>query len=397
MTVHKDLATQYHQQDTDYYCGAASAQMVLAQCGAGLVDQVTLYADNHAHSTAESGWYTAPDGLTWTMNNHQSSKYFVLDSRDDEDSISRIIAWTIHHYQISPIAMVYGWAHWIVVRGVTTSATPTSFLDPGYTISGFDINNPWPPTPAPPGPPPHTSGDVCGSGGARGVADEHISYSTWQTDYMTGIPSGHWGGKFVAVCDPEPPGRSVPVERVPWQPRFDGRELLSAEVAANLSLELADEAGLTTRARWRKALGDRVVGEPVLVQRLDRQDSYYYLVPRGGEGDLATSVVALDARFGTYQQSRILTRRRLPALVTLGREEVDEHVFGRVHTLQGRLGEIRIRPEIACVSRHWVWRPCRESLSPYYPFKLVTYGNHRFYLRSDGRMFAGLTTNARGI
>ena len=40
------------------------------------------------------------------MNNHQSSKYFVLDARDDEDSISRIIAWTIHHYQISPIAMV---------------------------------------------------------------------------------------------------------------------------------------------------------------------------------------------------------------------------------------------------------------------------------------------------
>ena len=133
------------------------------------------------------------------------------------------------------------------------------------------------------------------------------------------------------------------------------------------------------------------------MQRLDRHDSYYYLVPRGGENDLATSVVALDARFGTYQQSRILTRRRLPALVTLGRDEVDEHVFGRVHALQGRLGEIRIRPEIACVSRHWVWRPCRESLSPYYPFKLVTYGNHRFYLRSDGRMFAGLTTNSRGI
>ena len=35
MAVHEDLAVQYHQQDTDYYCGGASAQMVLAQIGAG--------------------------------------------------------------------------------------------------------------------------------------------------------------------------------------------------------------------------------------------------------------------------------------------------------------------------------------------------------------------------
>ena len=46
MTVH-DLATQYHQQDTDYYCGAATAHMALRQCGAGILGQVGLYNDNH--------------------------------------------------------------------------------------------------------------------------------------------------------------------------------------------------------------------------------------------------------------------------------------------------------------------------------------------------------------
>jgi hypothetical protein len=91
MTIHEDLPTQYHQQDTDYYCGAATAQMVLQQCGAGILGQVGLYNDNHSHSTAESGWYTAPDGLTWTMNNRQSSKYFVLDALATEDAISRMI------------------------------------------------------------------------------------------------------------------------------------------------------------------------------------------------------------------------------------------------------------------------------------------------------------------
>ena len=139
------------------------------------------------------------------MNNRQSSKYFVLDTLATEDAISRMICWTIHHYKVSPIAMVFGSAHWITVRGYTASAAPTNSGDVGYTISGFDVNNPWPPTPMPGPPPPHTGGRCVWIRRHRGVADEHISYTTWKTDYMTGIPSGHWGGKFVAVCDPEPP------------------------------------------------------------------------------------------------------------------------------------------------------------------------------------------------
>jgi hypothetical protein len=113
MPVSEDLTVAYHQQDTDYYCGAACAQMVLDSIGAGLLNQDDLYNDNHAHSTAESGWYSAPDGVLWTMNalkppSPTFNSYFVLDALDHEDSISRCIVWTIHHYKVAPIAMVYG-------------------------------------------------------------------------------------------------------------------------------------------------------------------------------------------------------------------------------------------------------------------------------------------------
>lgn len=65
----KNLTIQMHQQDTDYYCGAACAQMVLASpsINAGVLDQDDLYADNHSHSTLDAGWATGPDGLQWTM------------------------------------------------------------------------------------------------------------------------------------------------------------------------------------------------------------------------------------------------------------------------------------------------------------------------------------------
>lgn len=396
MTVHEDLVTQYHQQDTSYYCGAASAQMVLEQCGSGLLGQVGLYNDNHSHSTAEANWYTAPDGLTWTMNNRQSGRYFVLDALSTEDAISRMIAWTIHHYRVSPIAMVYGSNHWIVVRGYTASGTPSHSGDVGYMLSGFDINNPWPPTPMPGSPPPHSAGDVCGTGGDRGVADEHVSYNTWRTDYMTGIPGGHWGGKFVAICDPEPPPDRHPDSQEERLPRYDGERLIERGLAGELAEKALSEVGLVDRDGWRKALDGTEPGAAILVQRLDRIDSFYWVVPRN-RGGLTTAVVNIDARFGDYMQARALPDAQGTALLTLDRKEIESFVYDRTHQLAGDRGEVLIRPDLACISDHWGWRPCRESLSPYYPFKMINYGAFRFYLRSDGVLFTSLTTGDRGI
>lgn len=396
MTTHEDLANQYHQQDTDYYCAAACAQMVLEQCGAGLLDQDDLYNDNHSHSTAEANWYTAPDGLQWTLNNRQSGKYFVLDALSSEDALSRMLAWTIHHYRVSPVAMVYGSAHWIVVRGYTASATPSSSSDVSYTLSGFDVNNPWPPTPTPGSPPPHTAADVCGSGGDRGVADEHISYATWQSTYMTGVPGGRWGGKFVAVCDPEPPPTRRPERQERPKPLFDGAQLIEGSAARDLSLRGVEEAGLLTREQWERAFDGVTPGEPVLVQRLDHLDSFYWIVPQTRNG-VVTAAVNVDARTGLYMQSRALSRHEGQALLTLSRDDVQKLIYDRPHQLAGEAGRLRLRPDIACVSREWVWRPCWESLSPFYPFKLVSYGAHRLYLRSDGAVFTSLTLTGRGI
>ncbi|GAG26524.1 unnamed protein product, partial [marine sediment metagenome] len=159
MTTHENLTVPYHQQDTNYYCGAACAQMVLASAnvGAGILDQDDLYADNHSHSTIESGWASGPDGLTWTMNDRRPPAFtnpFVLFALSNEDSTSRKIIWTIHHYQVAPISLVFGSAHWIVVRGYQASAAPANSGDTSYTISSFDVNNPWPPCPSWDAPPP---------------------------------------------------------------------------------------------------------------------------------------------------------------------------------------------------------------------------------------------------
>jgi len=407
MPIQEDLAVQYHQQDIDYYCGAACAQMVLESIGAGLLDQDNLYADNNSHSTIEAGWASGPDGLTWTLNDRRPpgfTNWFVLFDLAGEDAISRKICWTIHHYEVAPVALVYGWQHWIVVRGFDASAAPTGSGDTSYTITAFDVNNPWPPppsfyappTPPPAPPPPHNVGDGCGTGGDRGIANEHITYATWQADYMTGVPGGHWIGKFIAVCDPEPPADRVGEQRPPVQ-RLPGDRLIDPTLASENALAGLRDFGLYERDAWKTALQGTRPGDPVLVERLDRLDSFYYIVPMIARRKRTPVAVSVDARFGNYRQAVALPEQGTSILTGLDQKTILERIVNQKIELGDRLGKVLIRPEAYCLHPTLVWKPCRESLSPFYPFHMITLGAHRIYIRIDGQIFTTLHDDIRGF
>src|SRR5215212_6959252 len=217
MSIHETAhnVVTYHQQDTSWFCGAAAAQMVLDSIGAGLLKQDQLFNNNNSPNVAENGWYSPPDGLAMSMQNSSPpafADFFDLVALPSEEAISRKICWAIHHHGIAPIALVFGDGHWIVVTGYTASQAPTSSTDTSYNIESFDIHNPFPPAPG--SPPPHNNGiDNCGTGGNRGIANENVVYQDpsggaspnyWRSTYMTGVPYGYWGGKFIAICDADP-------------------------------------------------------------------------------------------------------------------------------------------------------------------------------------------------
>jgi hypothetical protein len=407
MPVHEDLTVSYHQQDTNYYCGAACAQMVLDSIGTGLLNQDDLYSDNHTHSVAEPGWYTAPDGLNWTLNHRKPASFgqiFVIYTPTNEDSISRKIIWTIHHYKVAPVAMVYHSAHWIVVRGYTASAAPSNYSDVGYSISGFDVNNPWPPTPsasnwalAPP--PPHGPSDGCGSGGDRGIVDEHISYTAWHDTYMTGVQGGYWGGQFIAVCDPDPLPQLVGTPGYVAK-RLTGERLVPAQEAIGLATAGLKEYGLLERTNYKEVVDRNQFGQAVLVQRLDRLDQFYYIVPAGPPAERAAEIplaVLVNARTGEYLQSAIRRGDRGGILAHSNPGMARELVVGKTVELHDRLGKMLVRPEATCQYPTLVWKPCRESLSPYYPFHMFTVGGQHIYVRTDGAVFTTLHDADRGI
>ena len=407
----------YHQQDTDYYCGAACAQMVLESLGAGILDQDDLYAENHSHNQKDPtvNWATPPDGLTMTLNHHapavpspavpHAPPYFVIyPNIMSEDAISRKIVWTIYHYKVAPVALVYGWDHWIVVTCYEASADPTSYADTSYTISAFHVNNPWPPVPSfylppappPPAPPPHSGTDGCGTGGNRGIADEHISYSTWQSTYMTGVPNGYWKGQFIAVCDPDPP---VARHGIALPPRTyaSGEMLIPSGRALELTQTALKDYGLADRPAWKEALGRSKAEAPVLVQRLDRTNDYYYIIPYVTAAGELLAMASINARLGNYRQSVLLPGPAKNLFTTLDRKAALGLVAGKKLELGDRLGRIIVRNEVLCQFPTLVWQPCLESLSPYYPFYMVTVGSHRIFIRIDGQIFTKLTTDVQGV
>ena len=238
----------------------------------------------------------------------------MLFALDTEDLISRKICWTIRNSQGAPIAMVFGSAHWIVVRGYTASAAPADYSDTSYPIDSFDVNNP---RTADAGrkqsvagaATPHTDGtDGCGTGGSRGLANENISYSTWQSTYMTGITGGYWNGsswrcRSRAAADSARRAFAAADEAA----QVPGRTVAGRQATARTE-ESLKAYGLATRDHYSQALGHTKFGEAVLVQRLDLPDTFYWIV-LATEGSFNTLAVAVDAKSGLYMS---LGRARRP-------------------------------------------------------------------------------------
>jgi hypothetical protein len=314
-----------------------------------------------------------------------------------------MITWTIYDWLVAPVALVYGSAHWIVVRGYTASHAPSSPADTSYSICAFDVNNPWPPTPSPGPPPPHADNtDGCGTGGSRGVTDEHISYNEWRSTYMTGVPGGYWAGKFVAVCDPAPPpdlpGRTT--QEPPGFVREIDRLLNRGEVLEGMK-QAIELSCLLENPWWENLLNAVEFDRPVLVQRLDTADDYYWVVPAaGGE---RSAYLSIDARRGTFRQAIALPAGASSGLTGAeirepSNEELAEELTGKLRDVCDLREQIVVRPEALSVHPALVWRPCRESMSPFAPFRMITIGDHRLFLRIlDGALFTSLTVGERGL
>jgi len=389
----KHTGCRYHTQDTGYYCSAACSMMVLAEIGVpySQLDQDDLYNDIHAHNAASSGWYGDPYGIRYVLNNRRPAGTYgyIASLPTTEEEGSRKIVHTLHKYGVSPIALVFGCAHWIVIPGCITDVEPVSGAN--YAINGFWIHNSVAEDNEP-----HDATDPCGSGGVNGTGNEYVTYNTWQDDYFTGCNYNNPDGlkQYITVVDPEPPKIGLP-RHVPREMLADGRRIIERNQAIEFSMK-GIEKHLAKDERVNEILRKNNPGKPLLVKRLDRLNKYYYLVPhQNSEGVRAYSEV--DARYGEFMGVSLLERnierkampRVLPTRFITRR--LMRQTNGRIE-LKAQKRALKLFPEAVSVSPTMVWTPCQESYSPAMPFYLYMVGTTPIYVRIDGKIFTELTT-----
>ncbi len=198
----------------------------------------------------------------------------------------------------------------------------------------------------------------------------------------------------MAACDPQRPPTTPGRPGRRFGPLLAENRLLSQNDAAKASLEGLESYGLSKRAQYREVSRARPRGA-VLVQRLDRTDEFYYIVPYGLDEATPLSVI-VNAGRSEYRQS-IIGDPGSTVFSSRSAEEVAREVVGRRFELPERLGSVLVRPEAVSQYPTLVWKPCRQSLSPYYPFHMFTVGRTSIYVRVDGEIFTQLTDWDKGI
>jgi hypothetical protein len=386
----KNTGCKYHSQDTSYYCGAATAMMVLAEIGVShaSLDQDDLYTSNNTHNQ-KPGWYSDPEGVRFTMVNRKPASYgntFVVYREASEPAGSRKLVYTLEHYGVSPIVLVYGCAHWIVVCGVQTDVNPATGP---YTVEGFWVNNPVFEDNEP-----HSGGDVCGSGGSHGIENQWISYAAWQGTYLTGCnyDSPTNALQFISVCDPDEPKFALPRQVEPTR-YFDGRTVIEPRaVAGALKKELERFSLVQAKQTSRFAAGK--LGSPILVRRLDEEGKFYYLTP-STDGTNVVGLAQTDARYGHLESVFAFKRAAKP--FDLNAKKIEQGLVGQRVELPDEKGRFKLVKGGFKVEPELVWRPCRQAYSPHLPFWRVTAGPFTFYQRIDGPLYSQLTLNGKGI
>lgn len=374
-------------QEYDYYCGPATAKMVLrwlkvTRSQDSLWDLIGAATNALGLSRKEpclgdfTLWSTRPEPLAKVIKD-LSGADIKLVSETTAAATDHAVVWSILQ-DIPAVALVYGANHWIVVHGYHVSREPTSINDTNYQLHGFDVidsNRPQ-------------------------KARDYIPASAWRSNYMTGVVCGKFDGKFVAICDPEPmsskggPTVSPTVSRT-RQNREPSGGLLRAERLSRMAFEGVRLAGLLEDETWKRAMNGVSTGAYCLVHRLDRPSSFYAIVPFEKGGRVQAQAM-LDPYTGELLGAGASEDLGKSLSMPTSTDDAINRVADKYFDLPGEHPHMRLRREGLSASPTLVWQPCQESLTPYLPFTQVTYGKHTLYVRTDGKVFTSLTSPRRG-
>lgn len=145
-----------------------------------------------------------------------------------------------------------------------------------------------------------------------------------------------------------------------------------------------------TESRLKVSLHLATANAPTLVQRIDRTDSYYFIVPFN-IASRETARFIVDGFAGKLKQASGVYKEGLSFEPYVSQPEALDRLIA-AQSASKLKWEFVFRRELIGQHPVLVWRPCRQSPSPFLPFYQFSAGSSLVYLRIDGQLFGRLTT-----
>ncbi|HEV2738664.1 MAG TPA: hypothetical protein VGU66_08810 [Candidatus Elarobacter sp.] len=343
----------------DTFCAAASAQMVLSSLG---VMNPTGQFELNGAATGVPGPLEMgnPLGLACSLDRYAPTGTFVVTSAPMPDAASANIVDALYELDVAVPVLVVGCTHWVVVHGVDTDVMPADGQP--YQIEAFWFHDPADPPLIPPTGP-----------------EQHAPIQEWLSTYLTGC--GEFCEPFIIVAGPVTAAAGVS-EPIRFAQSDSSADLIDPADAVESAARGLEAFGLL---RYGLAEDDCYEAQPPrLVQRIDRVDEFFYLVPLRRK-DATFTVVRVDALLGTYLGAQF----GRPDFRYADREQMRFELEGVSIRADGLSSKMR-RGTFE-VQRILVWRPSLETPSPYHPLYQVNVGGKTVFADVDGHIHRKFT------
>lgn len=404
----------YHQQDGTDLCGNAVAQMMLAapslggrvhpqnevlhlnRSGSALKRLASLFGDLVTKLLGR--WNTSPAALCDALNEKKSEfdDDFVINGDSNTDAGCQRIAHAIVKKRVAVPVVVFGSNHWVAVTAVMLEGDPGA--GPPYSIKGFFINNPKPDTPDDRT---HKTPDACGHEvPANGSADTYVTMFGWLSKYWKEPCRDLAKDPVFVTITPGPPLAPLPASAGPIG-RFAAGTTLPLPLSPNDAVKVA-VAGVASHmimseGPLAKLIGTAMptnagpVGDPD-----NDDDPTYFLVDVDARDRKTVGLALVDPISGEFLGVQAPASLDVPlpsfALDNLSTVEASIAQFQNMIAFADAVGQVPLGP--SKVAKQLVWTPCRQSMSPFYPFLRVDISGKRYFRGQDRVMHRRLDRDA---
>lgn len=287
------LNVPLYGQDTSYYCGAASAQMMMMgypnPADRACFGQTHIYNRIQAHKQ-NNAYYTDADGLRDTvmeLNPPPLGHYSIFHNTDRDIVMHDNLYWMASR-EYPTATLIWGGAHWVVISGFQTDVDPRAG---NAVLQSIDINDP-----APMDYPPRDDPCTVPDEGNEGGTFRQMTGTAWYANDWANPTdaAGKWQDEYIAIVEPPAVAGRITVR----EPEAFCGDVIPAGTAVELATRYVREMNLFRREPFAFLLKTR----PKTAFLVNREFKGYYLVPFQSKDGLCPGAIILNAYTGAFQE-----------------------------------------------------------------------------------------------